>query len=94
MRFLDPQRKYICQVLSRDYAQKFTCSKFEVHVKDLRVLNRNLSRTVFVDNCIYSYALQLENGIPIIPFNGNPKDNELEGLSEYLKDLQNYSDIA
>ena len=53
-----------------------------------------MSRTVFVDNCIYSYALQLENGIPIIPFNGDPEDNELENLLEYLLDLQNYSNIA
>jgi len=49
---------------------------------------------VFVDNCIYSYALQLENGIPIIPFDGNPNDKELEYLLDYLIDLQNYSNMA
>ena len=53
-----------------------------------------MSRTVFVDNCIYSYALQLENGIPIVPFNGDPKDKELEDLLEYLIELQNYSNMA
>lgn len=91
---MDPQRQYISQVLNRNHATKFKNSKFEFYVKDLRVLNKNLSRTVFVDNCIYSYALQLDNGIPIISFDGNPEDNELESLLEYLLDLQKYSNIA
>jgi CTD small phosphatase-like protein 2 len=37
-------------------------------VKDLRVINRDLSKTVLVDNAAYSYAFQVENGIPIIPY--------------------------
>jgi CTD small phosphatase-like protein 2 len=37
-------------------------------VKDLRIINRNLSDMVLVDNAAYSYAFQLENGIPILPF--------------------------
>lgn len=39
-----------------------------MHVKDLRVINRNLAEIVLVDNAAYSYAFQLENGIPILPF--------------------------
>lgn len=39
-----------------------------MHVKDLRVMNRNLSDLVLIDNAAYSYAYQLDNGIPIIPY--------------------------
>lgn len=38
--------------------------------------------------------MQLENGIPILPFNGDPTDCELQSLLGYLSDLQNYSNIA
>lgn len=39
-----------------------------MHVKDLRVIDRDLSQMVLVDNAAYSYIYQLDNGIPIIPF--------------------------
>ena len=40
----------------------------EWYVKNLRILNRDLCNVVLVDNAAYSYALQLENGIPIYPY--------------------------
>lgn len=80
IKLLDPQRKFISRVLARDHTTKFSDDKYEIYIKDLRVLGKNLTRTVFVDNCIYSYALQLENGIPILPFNGDPTDYELKHL--------------
>lgn len=39
-----------------------------MYIKDLRIINRNLSEVVLVDNAAYSYAFQLENGIPILPY--------------------------
>lgn len=42
-----------------------------MHIKDLRVINRNLKDLVLVDNAAYSYAFQLDNGIPIIPYVDN-----------------------
>lgn len=39
-----------------------------MYVKDLRVLGRDLSGVVLVDNAAYSYAFQLDNGVPILPF--------------------------
>jgi len=35
---------------------------------------------VLVDNAAYSYAWQLDNGIPIVPFYDNKEDRELWGL--------------
>ena len=39
-----------------------------MHIKDLRVINRPLTDILLVDNAAYSYAYQLDNGIPIIPY--------------------------
>ncbi len=38
------------------------------YVKDLRVLGRDLSKIVLVDNAAYSYTFQVDNGIPILPY--------------------------
>jgi CTD small phosphatase-like protein 2 len=50
-----------------------------LHIKDLRILNRSLAEMILVDNAAYSYAFQLENGIPILPFYEG-KDYELSAL--------------
>lgn len=55
-----------------------------MHVKDLRVLNRELSELVLIDNAAYSYAYQLDNGIPIIPYYEGKNDFELKALQVYL----------
>jgi CTD small phosphatase-like protein 2 len=41
-----------------------------VYVKDLRIFDkcRRMEDIVIVDNAVYSFGYQLENGIPIIPF--------------------------
>lgn len=48
-------------------------------IKDLSRLNRDLKNVVLVDNAAYSYILQLNNGIPILPFYDG-KDYELAAL--------------
>lgn len=40
---------------------------------------------LIVDNYIYSYALNLENGICIKPYYEGKEDNELEYLAESLQ---------
>jgi len=60
-----------------------------LYIKDLRIFNRNIERTVIVDDAAYSYGFQPDNGIPIIPFKGDKEDSELLFLSEYLQYLVN-----
>jgi len=65
-----------------------------VFVKDLRVLkNRELRNLVIVDNAAYAFGLQLENGIPILPFFSDQNDKELPALAELLKRVSLAQDV-
>jgi len=45
-----------------------------MYVKDLRVIDRDLSQILLVDNAAYSYSPQIDNGIPILPYYQGKKD--------------------
>ncbi|CAK84720.1 unnamed protein product (macronuclear) [Paramecium tetraurelia] len=53
-------------------------------IKHLGVLNRDLKNVVLIDNSSYSFAHHLENGIPILPYYYDDKDNQLIKLYRYL----------
>lgn len=58
------------------------------YVKDLRIIqNRRLEDLVIVDNSVYSFAFQVDNGIPIIPFYDDKEDEEMLHLIYYLNCL-------
>ena len=61
-------------------------------VKDLRILNRDLTKLVIVDNSILSFALQLNNGVPIIPFYNDKSDAIFPLLTNYLISLEGLED--
>jgi CTD small phosphatase-like protein 2 len=69
--YLDPKRDLIQHRLFRRH-----CDYIEegYYVKDLRILGRDLSKVVIVDNAAYSYAFQVSNGIPIISYYEGDKD--------------------
>ena len=49
-----------------------------VYIKDLRIIkNRNLKDIVIIDNAVYSFGFQLDNGIPILPFYEDKSDEEM-----------------
>ena len=58
-----------------------------LYIKDLRVLNRDLKRTFLIDNATYSFAFQVENGVPIIPYYDDPKDRTLLKIKRYIEKL-------
>lgn len=65
-----------------------------IFVKDLRIFHQvDLSDIIIIDNSVLSFAIHLDNGIPILPFNDNKNDNELLILANYLKELSNCKDI-
>eukprot|EP00353_Schmidingerella_taraikaensis_P008644 CAMPEP_0185577010 /NCGR_PEP_ID=MMETSP0434-20130131/7809_1 /TAXON_ID=626734 ORGANISM="Favella taraikaensis, Strain Fe Narragansett Bay" /NCGR_SAMPLE_ID=MMETSP0434 /ASSEMBLY_ACC=CAM_ASM_000379 /LENGTH=65 /DNA_ID=CAMNT_0028194447 /DNA_START=356 /DNA_END=553 /DNA_ORIENTATION=- len=53
-----------------------------IFIKDLRVIkNRDLKDVILVDNSVYSFGFQLDNGVPIIPYFNDPTDQELVYLA-------------
>ena len=63
-----------------------------MYVKDLSLLNRDLKKMVLVDNAAYSYILQMDNGIPILPYYDG-KDYELSALEKYLDRIYDVEDV-
>lgn len=56
-------------------------------------LDRDLSRTVIVDNTPKNYSLNKENGIPIKSFFDDMSDRELDKLKEFLIELAKVEDV-
>ena len=64
------------------------------YVKDLRIIaNRRMEDMVIVDNSVYSFAYQIDNGIPIIPFYHEQSDEEMLHLIFYLNCLATCEDV-
>lgn len=86
---LDPSRKFTKHRRFRD-----ACVPVQgTFVKDLRVLGRDLSRVIIVDNAVEAFSFQLENGIPIKSWFAEPEDTELVKLYHFLVTLQSSKDI-
>jgi CTD small phosphatase-like protein 2 len=88
---LDPKRQYINAVLSRENC---LTTRLGHHVKDLRIIrNRMLKNMIILDNSAIAFGLQRDNGVPILPFYGDPADGELENVQDYLKNAVGAHDI-
>lgn len=89
--FLDPSGKFVTKRLFREHCRQVSEG---LYVKDLTIFkNRNLKNLVLIDNAAYSYSLQLDNGIPILPFYSNKKDSELRELADFLFSLAHVEDV-
>ena len=52
-----------------------------------------MTKVLFVDNHIFSFAANLPNGIPVVDFLGNRDDCELLKVANYVNSLSQHSDI-
>ena len=81
--------KVIKKVLSREY-----CSIIKgVPIKDLSIFNKDLKDIIIIDNNPVSYTLHKNNGIPILSWIDDPKDEELLKLIPILKYLSKVKDV-
>mmetsp|Transcript_27107 Transcript_27107/g.40758 ORF Transcript_27107/g.40758 Transcript_27107/m.40758 type:complete len:566 (+) Transcript_27107:1210-2907(+) len=63
------------------------------YVKDLSLLNRDLSRTIIVDNSPSSYIFHPENAIDCSSFIDDPADVELDQIANFLVGVKNVKDV-
>lgn len=52
-----------------------------------------MSDIILVDNAAYSFAFQIDNGLPILPYYDNKSDIELKHLMNFLKSIHHVRDI-
>lgn len=87
---LDPNRELIQLRLYRDHCIQTPFG----YLKDLRIIkNRNLRDMVLVDNSVFSFAFQVNNGIPILPYYHGQQDEELIHLLYYLDCIVELDDV-
>ena len=80
--FLDPENKLIKFTLYRNNCINFNDA---FTVKDLRIFkNVDMKKIVLLDNSMYSFAAQINNGILINSFINDKEDNELYNALNYL----------
>lgn len=86
---IDPERRYLKYRFYREHC----IERNGLFVKDLRVLGRDLSKTIIVDNSIQAFAYSLDNGIPIASWYGSQNDRELRKVMDLLSDIKEYDDV-
>jgi hypothetical protein len=52
-----------------------------------------MENMIIIDNSVLSFAFQLDNGVPILPFYDNYDDNEMLFLKNYLCDIASSQDL-
>lgn len=89
--YLDPEQSKILGILTRNHCME---TKNGFFIKDLRILKDiNLKDMVMVDNLSHSFGLQIDNGVPILEWRDDPKDQELKFLVDYLVEASTYDDM-
>jgi len=71
-----------------------SCVLHEGHyVKDLSLLNRDVSQCIIVDNSQMSYSFHPENAIDCFSYIDDPKDVELWEIADFLENIKNVKDV-
>ena len=81
--YIEKDKKYFSLRLYREHC---IFIKPGIYIKDLRIFNnRNLKNVILIDNSIFSFANQLNNGILITSFYNDNCDSFLLSLIDYLE---------
>ena len=66
-----------------------------LYIKDLRIFNswKNMENIIIVDNSLFSFANQLNNGILITSFFDDKDDTFLSNIKDYLEYIKNEKDV-
>lgn len=63
------------------------------YVKDLSVLDRDISSTIIIDNSPNSYLFHPENAIDCSSFIDDPRDRELDQIGSFLTGIKDAKDV-
>ena len=90
--YIEKDKKYFKMKLYRNH-----CIFIEpgLYIKDLRIFSdfKNLEDIIILDNSLFSFANQLNNGILITSFFSDMNDTFLENVKCYLEFIKNEKDI-
>uniref|UniRef100_A0A0G4GEP2 FCP1 homology domain-containing protein n=1 Tax=Chromera velia CCMP2878 TaxID=1169474 RepID=A0A0G4GEP2_9ALVE len=86
---IDPTGTLIDHRLYRESCRQIKGS----YIKDLSVINRDLSKVILVDNSLISFALQVDNGILVSHFHGSHDDVELLNIVPVLLQVSKEGDV-
>lgn len=101
LKFIDENNYYFSMRIYQNFCTKISNGKEGFYIKDLRIFENYeqiIHNIVCVDDDLMSFAFNIENLIPIIPFSQNSccysnEDDELWFLEKFLADLYSLQDI-
>ena len=86
--FLDPENRYFYNRLYRNNCIVVKNNGRDVYIKDLSIFEGfDLKNILIIDNSVLSFAFNLDNGIPILPYYDSEKDVELSFCGCYLVNI-------
>ena len=92
---MDPGKKYFQYRLYRNNCSLVDVDGVKFYVKDLDIFDEfyDLKDIVIIDNSVLSFIYHLENGIPIVPYYNEDKDDALYVVGLYLIHIYNEDDL-
>ena len=94
LNFLDPENKYFYNRLYRSNCIDVKLDGKTFYIKDMNIFEGfDLKDILIVDNSVMSFAYDLDNGIPILPYYDAEKDFELLFVAYYFESLYNCDDL-
>ncbi len=92
--FLDPKNRYFYNRLYRNNCIVVKNNGRDVYIKDLSIFEGfDLKNILIIDNSVLSFAFNLDNGIPILPYYDSEKDVELSFCGCYLVNIAHCDNI-